>query len=397
MMLTLSAATSALAQETEVVIARNYVRGTGQPVSVTDSFEACDPAGSFTLVVVNGPDGQPRVSSGTVTVNERVIVTELDFQQPGSRIERGLSPVLPVNSLQVRLTSQPGATIMLSVVAVQACGIKITSPAPGAVVNPGEVLVRGRLAGQVGGDLGITVNGMPALSSAGEFVTRVPVMPGTASLVATLTDASGSVLARHEVPVVVGAPEPASGAWLEVWPPGGSAPLEVTLRVDSFASTEEFAFDLDGDGTLDTPFGPAKDMDHTYAQSGVYLPTVHVREHTGSVSKTSALVWVADPAALNARLQSIWTGLKDALRNGNVSQALGFIHSDTRQTYERMWTRLDPATLAAVDTILTSIALVEIGPGDAEYEMLRQRGADTLSFAVRFELDLDGVWRLRRF
>jgi hypothetical protein len=46
---------------------------------------------------------------------------------------------------------------------------------------------------------------------------------------------------------------------------------------------------------------------------------------------------------------------------------------------------------------MTSIQLVEVGFGGAQYEMLRQRGDETLSFAVWFQLDHDGLWRLRRF
>jgi hypothetical protein len=40
---------------------------------------------------------------------------------------------------------------------------------------------------------------------------------------------------------------------------------------------------------------------------------------------------------------------------------------------------------------------VEVGFGGAEYEMLRVRDGQTLSFAVWFQLDQDGLWRLRRF
>jgi hypothetical protein len=237
---------------------------------------------------------------------------------------------------------------------------------------------------------------MPALSSRGEFVTRVPVMPGTSSVVATLADPSGTVLSRHEVPVTATASGPAP-LDVEVWPPGGGTPLEVTLRVPSLAATSEAAFDLDGDGSLDTPFSRLDAVDHTYTSPGIYVPIAHVRDSTGNIRRGTTFVWIADPVTLDARLQSVWTGLKDALRAGDVSRALGFMHSRTRDAYRDNWTGLDPAMLAQIDTVMTSIRLVEVGLGGAEYEMLRPRGADIMSFSVWFELDADGVWRLRRF
>jgi hypothetical protein len=46
---------------------------------------------------------------------------------------------------------------------------------------------------------------------------------------------------------------------------------------------------------------------------------------------------------------------------------------------------------------MTTIRLVEVGPGGAQYEMLRDLDGQTLSFAVWFQLDRDGLWRIRRF
>ncbi len=46
---------------------------------------------------------------------------------------------------------------------------------------------------------------------------------------------------------------------------------------------------------------------------------------------------------------------------------------------------------------MTAIRLVELGFGGAQYEMLREDDGETLSFAVWFQVDHDGVWRLRRY
>ncbi len=46
---------------------------------------------------------------------------------------------------------------------------------------------------------------------------------------------------------------------------------------------------------------------------------------------------------------------------------------------------------------MTTISLVGVGFGGAQYEMLRDRDGQTYSFAVWFQIDQDGLWRLRRF
>src|SRR2546425_12576981 len=76
------------AQTSEVVISRSFVRATGTPVTATDTFPACDPAGRFTLVVDNGPGGQPKVTRGPDTANGLEVVHDSDFKQQIPHLER---------------------------------------------------------------------------------------------------------------------------------------------------------------------------------------------------------------------------------------------------------------------------------------------------------------------
>ena len=80
-----------------------------------------------------------------------------------------------------------------------------------------------------------------------------------------------------------------------------------------------------------------------------------------------------------------------------MTRAVSFLHSETRDAYADQLRLLQPQTLASIDTYLTAIQLVEVGPKGAEYEMLRDRDGVTLSFAVWFRVDQDGIWRLFRF
>jgi len=123
---------------------------------------------------------------------------------------------------------------------------------------------------------------------------------------------------------------------------------------------------------------------------------VQVMDATATTEATT-MVQVSDPAAMDAQLQAQWKGMKDALRRGDIPAALAFIPSESRDRYEATFRRLTPAQLATIDQYLTTIQPVEIGPNGAEYEMLRTRDGQTLSYPVFFQVDVDGVWRIRMF
>jgi hypothetical protein len=108
-------------------------------------------------------------------------------------------------------------------------------------------------------------------------------------------------------------------------------------------------------------------------------------------------VHVVNAAALDTQLQAIWSSFKDAVRAGDLARASGLLHSSTRAAYQAQLAALSRGTLADIDQIMTNIQLVKIGLGGAQYEMLRQDAGQLLSFAVWFQIDEDGVWRLRRF
>lgn len=118
---------------------------------------------------------------------------------------------------------------------------------------------------------------------------------------------------------------------------------------------------------------------------------------TAATTDATRVVQVSDPAAIDAHLQAKWEGMEDALRRGDIPAALAFIHLSSRARYDTAFRRLTPAQLATIDQHLTAIHPVEIGPNGAEYEMLRTRDGQTLSYAVFFQVDSDGVWLIRMF
>jgi PKD repeat protein len=275
--------------------------------------------------------------------------------------------------------------------------LSIISPAPGSVIDTSTVLASGTVPVPPGQQVGVTVNGVPALIEGSQFIALVSVDPSVTSLTATAVNLIGTLLASDTIPITVlpSATEPP--VRLFAAPTGGIAPLTVSFNLSSQVSIGQISLDLEGDGLVDFQGPSLEGQLFTYSQPGIFTPTVQVTDSQAQVHSAVTLVQVSDQASLDARLQAVWQEFKDALRTGNVTQAVTFIHNASRTAYQDLLNRFSPATLGNIDQYMTLIQLVEVGFGGAQYEMLREQDGQTLSFAVWFQIDEDGLWRVRRF
>lgn len=372
---------------------KEYVVQASLPWPALERFPACQPEKGGQLRVENGPNGRAPATMAVLVFNRRETVVMLEQAGQPRLVERAVQ-LAPSNTLFVWWIGPRGATLVVSVTSAGAClEVAITSPPSGATVPEGLLQVHGTVDGPP--DLGVAVNGVPAAVSRGAFVALVPVTPGATELTATATTVGGLTAEARQSITVVEAPE--TTVRLLPSPSGGLAPLTVGFGLSSLVGTATVKLDLEGDGSVDFE-GPRLDgQEFTYAQPGVYVPSVQVTDLDGQIHSATTLIEVYDRSALDRRLQLVWADFKDAVRQGNVARAVSFLHSETRDAYAEQLGLLRPQTLARIDTYLTAIELVEVGPGGAEYEMLRDRDGVTLSFAVWFRVDHDGIWRLFRF
>jgi hypothetical protein len=274
---------------------------------------------------------------------------------------------------------------------VHSSGVRITSPSPGATISGGTAVVEG----EVPPDAGVTVNEIPGLVEGGRFVALVPVAAAT-SLTVVARSWSG-VVGTDSIGVSVVAAPDAEPMRLTAFPPGGLAPLTVRFRLDSLVGIGQASFDADGDGRPDSQERDVTGVTFTYSRPGIYAPRVEVKDTEGKSRSAATIVQASDRTALDARLQFVWDSFKAALKPGDVARAMEFLHSSTRDRFREQLGRMSPAALANIDRTMTAIRLVEVGFGGAQYEMLRQQDGRTHSFPVWFQLDRDGLWRLRRF
>jgi hypothetical protein len=275
-------------------------------------------------------------------------------------------------------------------------GIAIQSPAAGSTVNDFSVLVTGLFDRSLASEVGIKVNGYVALQDGDEFTAIIPVESQTTNLTVIMTDMAGNQLATDVVPFTLQLP---SNAQRFVFRPSPALALVsqlVGFTLDNRNPIAQIELDANGDGSIDFTSTTLQGFKVTFAESGLYFPTVKVTEVGGAVRNATAVIQIFDPIQLDTFLQNKWQSMKDFLRAGNIAAALSYIALRERGTYENMLNALT-VPLSNIDQVLTNITLFRQQAKNVEYKMNRTEGGLEYSYLVIFTIDEDGVWRIKFF
>jgi hypothetical protein len=126
LLLTIFATASFAGIDTTVFGPKRYDRSKGAPNLYLDTFELCNPSGLALLRVTNGNGKDTAITSGRISINGKVVVSENEFKQQTYLIEKPIS-VTQMNKLTVELKSSNRET---SFVTVEILGAKCDSTAP---------------------------------------------------------------------------------------------------------------------------------------------------------------------------------------------------------------------------------------------------------------------------
>ncbi|MCH8149095.1 MAG: dihydrodipicolinate synthase family protein, partial [Planctomycetes bacterium] len=211
-----------------VVFSKTYVRGTGAPETVTDTFDVLNPATTWTLHVTNGSledDTIERVSSSTLALNGTELLQESDFNQNVEMIQIGAT-VLPTNTVSVQLRSKPGGRLTVKIVGVDdvAPTLEWDAPLSDEFIEDDVVLASLSLADDFSGldpaSLSILLDGDAVTESFSALSTPtldavlsadLPLDVGPHTLTAQVNDLAGNLgAASVSFTVVPGIPPPAS-------------------------------------------------------------------------------------------------------------------------------------------------------------------------------------------
>lgn len=373
-----------------------YARSTDAPVVTIDEFKACAAGPGYRLIVENGdPDGSRRISSATILLNGVQVLGPDDLNQNVAQVERTVA-VQATNTLEVRLASGPGRKLSVKLVCITGCfSVAILSPAEGAVIDRHQIIVTGSITGS-GGEVGVSVNELPAAIAGSRFaVGQIIVAPGENRLTAVSANACGQT-AEHSVTVFVDPAE--QNTMLDVSRVTGPAPLDVTLNAVALldAPATLYEWDFDGNGTVDASGPELAEVSTTYAEAGMYLPSVVISDADGNRYTEAGVISVYSAAAVRSLLEQKWETLRTAMQNQDVDAAAGVFSQQTREKYRRTFTIMRDILpqLAAELGTPRFVRFVEFG---AFYDLTAVRGGQEKSFHVEFVLDVDGIWRIRWF
>jgi hypothetical protein len=180
-----------------------------------------------------------------------------------------------------------------------------------------------------------------------------------------------------------------------LWPPSGPAPLTVGLVwIARPEAPQAIEMDADGDGVPEVVGIGDEAFGHTYRQPGQYPATIRVRDRHGEVQTYKSPVTVLTPEAFDAEIQGRWAALKAALQRRDLESALECVQVFARQRADR---QLRAVLRGDIEQALPPIRFGEFGAAGAVYRSTRPPLGESRPLEVRFDADLDGVWRLAGF
>lgn len=321
--------------------------------------------------------------SASITVNGlAAVVSGNAFSAANVPLQFGPNTITVVGT-----TAQGARATKTLTVHGTAPGIAIASPIQGASIAGDSVLVRGTF--QAAANAGVAVNGVTAALRAGSWFAVVPLAPGANTLTAKVTSPSGSS-ASHSIPVTAtGEPPPIE---IAAEPTSGLAPLTVRFTVTN-PTGGNVSYTFDGAGPFAVPPGGTSALTVTYPE-GVFTPTVAVNAGAAGNFTRSFVIEVDSIASIDARLQALWGGVRDALSAGDIERALTYFAPGSRQRYRQVLTDIAPA-LPAMFASFPPVAPTAIANGDAEYFVALVRNGKKYGYFLYFVRDGEGIWRLQ--
>ncbi len=383
-----------------------WVKATPDEELFTANFANCELSAQYELVLINGTTGGTnRVEQGSVLLNGVEVISAQDFTAAQAQLTQPIV-VQATNELELRLQSPIGAQVQAYIVCTANClGVSIDAPLADATINQSTMVVNGTVSSSSTRPVGVVINQQTAkvfgsaYAADGVLIREGSGTLGLTTVVAHATNACGQ---RASTSLQVQTTEvPTNQVELRVSPDRTVAPSAVALRVsiELEQPVTQIQWDHQGDGTIEAQGPDLLEQTITLTLPGLYQPNVIVTDEVGDTFEATAVVLVEDAVAFEAMLNAEWSGMMDALAQGNIEQALMSIHSRKRDVMRHDWTVLKDHLSELATTFDVPLQLTD-GQG---FRIVVQSATsitmDTVQFPleVEFVLDTDGHWRIRSF
>jgi hypothetical protein len=380
---------------------------------------------SITVEAVNDPpvaNEDSATTEATVAVDIDVLANDTDadgdalsltsFTQPqaGAVVDHGggiltYTPVAGFNgtdNFTYTITDGHGAGAqgLVSVFVVSPISLEITSPLDGEWIYRPDVMVQGTFANNAGIETGLTVNGAAGIVYGDQFVANhVPLVEGENTITAKATDIHGYT-ATAEVTVYA----QTSGNYIRITAltESGVSLFETDLTVEgTFDFIHEPSISDNGPDALDYLDSLGDDRYNLgISTPGIYYISAEATDEEARVYKDTVALVVMDLATMDAMLRAKWNGMKSALIDGNISDALNFFTYPSRGEYEQIFSILSDQ-MPNIAENMEDIQLIYANDTVAKYRIRKDEMIDgenyRVTYYIHFVKNPQGLWFIDSF
>ena len=273
--------------------------------------------------------------------------------------------------------------------------ITITKPQDGETTNKAYAMVKGTIKTATN-DIGIKVNGIIAEINGEDWAASdIPLTSGDNTITVEAVEVNGNTAEKS---ITIHTDTTEQPVMISVTPKSGIAPLSTTFSIDTDISGTITAYriDFDGDGTTDLEQATDEGIIHTYNTQGLYYPAVTIEDSIGNTYTETTLINVLSKDEMDTLLKGKWTGMKAGLQSGDITTTLTYFAEGSQERYQGIFTALQD-NLAAIAANMQEIKLIYVKDGVAKYRIRRQEDAGEITYYIYFQLDKDGLWKIRQF
>ncbi len=278
--------------------------------------------------------------------------------------------------------------------------ITITTPAESETFTKPHTLVAGTVA-FAGSEIGVTVNGRPALVSGNEFAANlVELAPGANTLIVRATDDEGNA-AEAEVNVT----GQAGFDYITMTPSAESGLSPMTVDLDITAT-----FDLAGTSASANYSGPAAadslvfnsvtSLTAQMSVPGIYTFNVEITDASSNTYTDSVAVLVLDPAAFDAFLKAKWNGMKTALAAQDVEGGVSYMLERSQDKYRDALNAII-VDLPQLFNNTENIEMIYARKNRIKYRINRLHDIEgtpvNITYYIYFIKNKDGIWKIEQF
>jgi hypothetical protein len=261
------------------------------------------------------------------------------------------------------------------------------------------VTIHGTLDNATGQETGVIVNGVVALVYEGRFAANhVPLEEGENVITVVATDNAGNM----ETTTITLYRDTSEGyIRLTADTYTGLAPFETVLRLDG-------PVDMTASSITVTDAVNAQVLSTTSEMAyivrllapGLYFLTAEATDYAANIYTYTVAILVVDRTALDTMLQAKWGGMKHALANRDVAQAVQYFTDETKGLYQEIFALLSDQ-LPQLMQEMQDIELMAVEDNAATYRMRRTQlyGGQllTITYYAYFRPDRTGLWKILRY